>query len=396
MLSQADNEEEQLVREQESLLPRRPNVSRSSCLNAKQWSELVADDGRIHEVDLIKEIIFRGGIEHGLRVDVWKYLLGYWRWDETSDQRRRAQRQRSSEYFKMKMQWLSMTPIQEKNFIAYQTRKCQVEKDVQRTDRTVEFFAGEDNPNVGRLQDILMTYIMYNFDLGYVQGMSDLLAPILCVMQDEVDAFWCFVGFMDMTFTNFDLDQAGMKRQLNDLKTLLAFCNPRLSAYFRKHESDNMYVCFRWLLVWFKREFTQYDIMSMWESMWTHLPCINFHLLISVAILDEHMHTIINGHFEFNEILKFVNELSYKMDYSNILARAEAIYLQIKDAPHLTDEVRLIIGEEVVANGATDLSEEDDDGFDTIVQPVKSEKEMIDEQKKIEEACQRSMYNSFF
>jgi hypothetical protein len=32
---------------------------------------------------------------------------------------------------------------------------------------------------------------------GYVQGMSDLLSPIVIVMEDEVDAFWCFVGFMD-------------------------------------------------------------------------------------------------------------------------------------------------------------------------------------------------------
>ena len=42
---------------------------------------------------------------------------------------------------------------------------------------------------------------MKNFRLfsftGYVQGMSDLLSPILMVMDDEVDAFWCFVGFMD-------------------------------------------------------------------------------------------------------------------------------------------------------------------------------------------------------
>jgi hypothetical protein len=27
--------------------------------------------------------------------------------------------------------------------------------------------------------------------------MSDLLSPILYVMEDEVDAFWCFVSFMD-------------------------------------------------------------------------------------------------------------------------------------------------------------------------------------------------------
>lgn len=58
--------------------------------------------------------------------------------------------------------------------------------DVKRTDRTQEYFAGDDNPNLGVLQDVLMTYVMYNFDLGYVQGMSDLLAPILCIMNNEV------------------------------------------------------------------------------------------------------------------------------------------------------------------------------------------------------------------
>jgi len=44
---------------------------------------------------------------------------------------------------------------------------------------------------------MLLTYNEYNKDLGYVQGMSDLLAPIYAVMQDDAVAFWGFVGFME-------------------------------------------------------------------------------------------------------------------------------------------------------------------------------------------------------
>jgi len=30
-----------------------------------------------------------------------------------------------------------------------------------------------------------------------LQGMSDLLAPILYVLNNEVDAFWCFAAYME-------------------------------------------------------------------------------------------------------------------------------------------------------------------------------------------------------
>lgn len=40
------------------------------------------------------------------------------------------------------------------------------EKDVNRTDRTNRFYEGIDNPGLVLLHDILMTYCMYDFDLG--------------------------------------------------------------------------------------------------------------------------------------------------------------------------------------------------------------------------------------
>jgi hypothetical protein len=83
---------------------------------------------------------------------------------------------------------------------------------VHRTDRNIPIFAGEDIPHpdpdspfadtgtnvhLEQMKDMLLTYNEYNKDLGYVQGMSDLLAPIYAVMQDDAIAFWGFVGFME-------------------------------------------------------------------------------------------------------------------------------------------------------------------------------------------------------
>lgn len=47
-----------------------------------------------------------------------------------------------------------------------------------------------------------------------LQGMSDLLSPILFVMEDESEAFWCFVSLMERLGPNFNRDQNGMHSQL--------------------------------------------------------------------------------------------------------------------------------------------------------------------------------------
>lgn len=61
---------------------------------------------------------------------------------------------------------------------------------------------------------ILLNYATYNSEVGYNQGMSDLLAPVLAIVQDEVDAFWCFVGLMeDSVFVTSPKDDV-MDRQL--------------------------------------------------------------------------------------------------------------------------------------------------------------------------------------
>lgn len=48
----------------------------------------------------------------------------------------------------------------------------------------------------------------------FLQGMSDLLSPILFVMEDEAESFWCFVALMERLGPNFNRDQNGMHSQL--------------------------------------------------------------------------------------------------------------------------------------------------------------------------------------
>ena len=63
-------------------------------------------------------------------------------------------------------------------------------------------------------RDILLNFAVYKPAMGYTQGMSDLLAPVLAELQDEADAFWCFVGLMDnIIFVSSPKDE-DMEKQL--------------------------------------------------------------------------------------------------------------------------------------------------------------------------------------
>jgi hypothetical protein len=95
-----------------------------------------------------------------------------------------------------------------------------------------------------------------------------------------------------------------MKMQLCQLYNLLGSTEPQLAYYLNRHDSGNMYFCFRWLLVLFKREFSAVDILRLWEILWTDLPCKNFHLLICAAILDTEKNMLIENNYGFTEILK--------------------------------------------------------------------------------------------
>ncbi|KAK8063808.1 GTPase-activating protein GYP7 [Apiospora saccharicola] len=297
-------------------------------------------------VDEVKERVFHGGLdaEDGVRKEAWLFLLGVYDWYSTAEERRAQMASLRDEYVKLKASWwdrLVDLGGEGEEGEWWREQRSRIEKDVHRTDRTVPIFAGEDIPHpdpdspfaeVGtnvhleQMKDMLLTYNEYNKDIGYVQGMSDLLAPIYAVMQDDAIAFWGFQKFMDRMERNFLRDQSGMRTQLMTLDHLVQFMDPKLYMHLQKADSTNFFFFFRMLLVWYKREFKWMDVLHLWEVLWTDYQSSNFHLFVALAIMEKHRDVIMTHLLHFDEVLKYVNELSNTIDLDSTLIRAEALF----------------------------------------------------------------------
>ncbi|KAI0457098.1 GTPase-activating protein GYP7 [Xylaria acuta] len=321
---------------------------RRNRVTLKEWNSFFDHHtGRlIMTTDEVKERIFHGGLDpdDGVRKEAWLFLLGVHDWYSTSEERRAQLASLRDAYVKLKASWwerLVDLGGEGEEGEWWREQRGRIEKDVHRTDRTVPIFAGEDTPHpdpnspfasVGtnvhmeQLKDMLLTYNEYNKDLGYVQGMSDLLAPIYAVMQDDAIAFWGFQHFMDRMERNFLRDQSGMRNQLLTLDHLVQFMDPKLYTHLQKADSTNFFFFFRMLLVWYKREFKWMDTLHLWEVLWTDYLSSSFHLFIALAILDKHRDVIMTHLQHFDEVLKYMNELSETIDLESTLIRAEYLF----------------------------------------------------------------------
>ena len=352
----------------------------------REWNGYFnSDTGRLEKTqDEVKERIFHGGLngDDGVRKEAWLFLLGVYEWDSTKEERHTKMNSLRDEYIRLKGSWwerlvdeqgtleerewwkeqrmrigesIRSTSMSRVLLICCRTDRAvsAVEKDVHRTDRHIPIFAGEDIPHpdpdspfaesgtnvhLEQMKDMLLTYNEYNRDLGYVQGMSDLLAPIYAVQQDDAVAFWGFVGFMERMERNFLRDQSGMRLQLMTLDHLCQLLDPKLYEHLQKLDSTNFFFFFRMLLVWFKREFEFTDILRMWEGLWTDYLSSNFHLFIALAILEKHRDVIMEHLKGFDEVLKYVNELSGTIDLYSTLVRAETLFRRFQRTVEAIDK----------------------------------------------------------
>lgn len=333
-------------------------VERRVEVSEKEWASFFDKKGSLvagMAEDEIKDRVFHGGLAPSIRSEAWLFLLGVYPWTSTAAERREILKNKRDEYYRLKRQWWEDSERQQTDEF-WKDQKWRIEKDVYRTDRTVPLFEDTDTPHpdgpqsrfaaVGtnlhleQMKDMLITYNEYNQNLGYVQGMSDLLSPLYVVFQDDAVAYCGFCAFMARMERNFLRDQSGMRDQMLVLEALIRFMDPELHDHLDRADSTNLFFFFRMLLVWYKREFEWDKVLRLWEVLWTDWLSSQFVLFIALAILDKHKQVMLARLNHFDEILRYMNDLAMNIELEDVLVRAEVLFQKFKQKVGLIDRRR--------------------------------------------------------
>lgn len=76
-----------------------------------------------------------------------------------------------------------------------------------------------------------------------------------------------------------------MKTQLDTISRLLSILDPQLYSHLKSIQSLDLFCCYRWMLILFKREFGFADILSLWEFILCDYRTTDIHLFVAVALI---------------------------------------------------------------------------------------------------------------
>lgn len=205
--------------------------------------------------------------------------------------------------------------------------------------------------HAARLVGILEAYAVYDPEIGYCQGMSDLLSPLIAVMEDDVLAFWCFVGFMSKARHNFRLDEVGIRRQLSMVSKIIKFKDIHLYRHLENLEAEDCFFVYRMVVVLFRRELTFEQTLCLWEVMWADQAAIRTGIAkatwgrirlrapptedlllyaIAASVLQRRK-TIIEKYSGMDEIMKECNSMAGHLDVWKLLDDAHDLVVNLHD-----------------------------------------------------------------
>lgn len=204
-----------------------------------------------------------------------------------------------------------------------------IEKDVQRCDRNYWYFTPA---NLEKLRNIMCSYIWRHLDIGYVQGMCDLLAPLLVILDDEAMAFSCFTELMKRMNQNFPHGGA-MDTHFANMRSLIQILDSELFELMHQNgDYTHFYFCYRWFLLDFKRELVYDDVFAIWETIWAakYVSSSHFVLFIALALVEMYRDIILENNMDFTDIIKFFNEMAEHHNIKQILTLARDLVCKVQ------------------------------------------------------------------
>ncbi|CAH8340726.1 unnamed protein product [Eruca vesicaria subsp. sativa] len=270
-------------------------------LSRRRWHAAFTEDGHL-DMERVLRRIQRGGIHPSIKGEVWEFLLGGYDPDNTFDERTKMRNHIREKYYAWKeecnnmvplvgsgkfvttvivaedgeplkeysvenQEWLVKTVVTDKHVLQWMLVLSQIGLDVIRTNRYMCFY--ERKSNQPRLWDVLAIYTWLNPDIGYVQEMNDICSPMIILIEDEADAFWCFERAMRRLRENFRTmaTSIGVQTQLGMLSQVIKTVDPRLHQHLDLDGGEYMFAI-RMLMVLFRREFSFLDALCLREMMW--------------------------------------------------------------------------------------------------------------------------------
>ncbi|CAL5391490.1 unnamed protein product [Camellia sinensis] len=120
-----------------------------------KWLTFIDSEGRTIDSKALRKRIFYGGVDPGLRKEVWPFLLGYHAYDSTSAEREYLMSVKKSEYEAIKNQWQSISREQAKSFTKFRERKGLIDEDVKSSRERQEMKSqGIDENRLRLLRDV--------------------------------------------------------------------------------------------------------------------------------------------------------------------------------------------------------------------------------------------------
>ncbi|XP_038692864.1 TBC1 domain family member 15-like isoform X2 [Tripterygium wilfordii] len=265
-------------------------------LSARRWHAGFSEDGHLDIAKVLRRIQ-RGGVHPAIKGVVWEFLLGCFDPNSTFEERNQLRQRRREQYSMWKAECQNMVPVigsrkfitapiitgdgqpiltsnhgeqvncgfSDKKAIQWMLLLHQIGLDVARTDRALVFY--ESEANQAKLWDILSVYAWMDNDIGYVQGMNDICSPMVILLENEADAFWCFERAMRRLRENFRCTarSMGVQTQLNTLSQIIKTVDPKLHQHLEDLDGGEYLFAFRMLMVLFRREFSFVDALYLWE-----------------------------------------------------------------------------------------------------------------------------------